>query len=165
MKQLMIALLPPTLIALVVCAGLCLPQPPRASSMPSSGMRAPLLSQIIEQERARNGLPKGLIEAIITVESNWDETAYNPETDSECAQSGRSDCGSGGLMGVVARWHGKSKNFADNIRRGAKYLGKCYRRAGSEWGAARRYNGKGRAAEIYANKVIKEFQIWKRLAG
>lgn len=163
MKAISILAVPPIVVGLFVCLFI-LSSP---YGLPAVGhgetYSEPLLSQVIERERIANKLPKGMIEAVITVESNWDETAYNPETNSKCARSGRKDCASAGLMGLVDRWHGKSKNLADHIRRGAKHLGEKYREAGTAWGAFKGYNGTGKAAEIYANRAMKQYAIWKRL--
>lgn len=174
MKQVMTLAVPPILVGLLMCcyctefgserfrARLISQMSASAYSAPSP---EPLLSQVIEQERRKWNLPKGLIEAVITVESNWNEHAYNPETNSSCARRGRKDCASAGLMGLVSRWHGKcaTRDYACQIRKGAKHLGEGYRATGTVWATACRYNGVGKAAEIYANKVIREFEIWKRL--
>lgn len=116
--------------------------------------REPLLSEIIEPERAANDLPPFLIEAVIAHESRFDEFAMNPEKRSRCYQNARGDdersaCASRGLMQVQFAGHGSGLHFHDdlfvvreNIHRGAKWLGHCYRAAGGNlWKTLGCYNG------------------------
>lgn len=76
---------------------------------PAPTVEKPSLSQTIETETQRHGLPEGLIEAVIEQESEGKSKAKNPEPKlcAEMTPKGwrKADCMSRGLMGVVYGWH------------------------------------------------------------
>lgn len=132
------------------------------------------LSDLIETERARHKLPRGMIETVIDHETGgtWDPQSFDPERESSCYARARTDkerkaCGSYGLMHVVCRLHWDSDHCDEltipsiGLQRGAKRLGECYRRTGKN---IRRtfacFNGSGRKAEVYANQVTPKFKEW-----
>ena len=108
----------------------------------------PLLSEIIEQERRKWNLPKGIIEGLIFHESKFDETAVNPERESRCYKKAGSDverekCSSSGLMQIVYGLHGGSRHerLAEHVARGTAILGRHWRRTHSIVRALSLYNG------------------------
>lgn len=127
-------------------------------------------SSVIETERGRAQLPRGLIESIIWHESKFDEKAYNPEKESRCYKKAKTKaqkdkCASKGLMQIRAIYHGDASDAFDNIRRGVRgQLGPCWKKYRSVWGAAYCYNGSGERARKYANAVSREFKIWSKLS-
>lgn len=169
MRTIFVVLLPP--VVLFVYLVPILMQFPTTHRVPQRAAVAssePLLSDVIERERSKWGLPRGLIEAVISHESKFRLDAFNPETKSRCyktktSEADRRRCGSQGLMQVVERWHGPSKDWTENIEKGSAKLGTCYRRHKNIDKTAACYNGTGKAAKEYAAKVLREFQIWRRL--
>ena len=166
MKVVTIVMLPPA-----VCFGLFLTLWPGwrcgARSVSVSAMSTPLpseplLSTLIERERRKWGLPKGVIEGLIMVESKFDETAANPESKSKCYRSAKTKaekqrCGSRGLMQIVGRWHGgEGDSLSQHVARGTAILGRHFRRYGKISKAVAAYNGSGPMARQYARRVIKE---------
>lgn len=90
----------------------------------------------------------GLLLAIVGVESSWRPWAVGA-------------AGEVGLCQVKPDLHGASANeLADpavNIRVAARLLHRCLKRSqGDIPGAIARYNGRGRAAEEYAERVLRE---------
>lgn len=150
------------LLILMLCGAYIskLSSPPNISSSSE-----PLLSEIIERERAKWGLPKGAIETVIWIESRFNEHALNPELESSCAKNGGKDCESVGLMGIRPKFHGKPKNWIENIEKGARKLGQEYKKHGNDLRMAfARFNGKGWKAKRYAERAMRDYKIWSRRA-
>lgn len=89
-----------------------------------------LISEIIEEKRVKYNLPKGVIEAVIEHESNFDAEAVNNEK-SLCGKPGftKDGCKAVGAMQTVFHWYGwglkspeELKDLDTNIDRGAKKL-------------------------------------------
>ena len=125
----------------------------------------PLLSEVIERERSKWGLPKGLIEGQIFRESKFDgdeKRPFNPESKSQCYRRAKTKaakqlCGSHGLLQISWRLHGgQSDSLSEHIARGVGILGKHYRKTGDIRKALSAYNGTGKAAKAYAEAVIAE---------
>lgn len=132
-------------------------------SFNQSGESEPLLSEIIERERAKWGIPKGIIEGQIWHESKFDETAFNPEKHSReyrraKTKEERERAGAHGLLQTRAIYHGghRGENVSAQISRGVRFLGTLYAKHRSISVALERYNGRGPAAKRYARAVIKE---------
>ena len=168
-KPILILAVPPTVVGLLICVSvsLKLPMPViKAHGRAPTVYSEPLLSEVIEKERtrAKPHLPKGLIEAVISHESGFNETAFNPERASKCYRRYADEklCGSSGLMQTVAFYHGTPRDWRDSIRKGTAKLRSCYRKGGSIWRTAKCYNGTGPRAEKYADRLVLEFNIWKK---
>lgn len=96
------------------------------------------------------GLPDGLLHALVTVESRW-----NPD-----ARGAHGEVGLGQLSEAAARFMGV-KDRRDpwaNLLGTACFLSWHYGRTGDWTRALERFNGRGPAARIYAQKVLREWE-------
>lgn len=142
------------------------------------GRAEPLLSEVIEHQRQKWGLPKGMIEAVIDHETggSWNPLTFNPEKESRCYRNAktkkeRQQCGSYGLMQPVCKYHAPDGKCQDLLHPIVSVvaatdgqLGPCFKKTKTVRGALRCYNGKGPKAERYASLAIKKYQIWKKRA-
>lgn len=172
MRPILILLCPPLVISCLFIIGSAAPHGAESSARGFAQIgepyREPLFSEVVEKFRRREKLPRGLIEATAHVESKFREDAFNAEKGSRCYRRARTAverrrCSSSGLMQTVEYWHGPARNWIESLDKGSRKLGACYRKHRNIRRAAACYNGTGAAAEIYAQKVVSEFAIWKKL--
>lgn len=136
--------------------------------------RQSALADMIETERARYQLPRGMIEAVIDHETGgtWDPESYDPEVNSRCYLRARTDaerkaCGSYGLMHTVCSLHWDSAHCDEltipkiGLQRGVKMLGESYKKAkGDKFKTFALYNGRGQKAERYARILMEKYRTW-----